>query len=42
MYRVLVVEDENQLIAYELGSDDYITKPFKPSILYAKCIAMII
>ena len=34
-------EDDNQLKAYELGGDDYITKPFKPSLLYAKCIAMI-
>lgn len=33
--------DDNQLLAYELGADDYITKPFKPSILYAKCSAMI-
>ncbi|MEG0367340.1 MAG: response regulator transcription factor [Coprobacillus sp.] len=34
-------QDENQLTAYGLGADDYITKPFMPSILYAKCIAMI-
>lgn len=33
-------EDENQVMAYELGADDYITKPFKPSILYLKCLAM--
>ena len=34
-------EDENQLIAYERGADDYITKSFKPSILFAKCLAII-
>lgn len=33
--------DDNQLLAYQLGADDYITKPFKLSILYAKCLAMI-
>lgn len=34
-------EDDNQLMAYELGADDYVTKPFQLAILYAKCIAMI-
>lgn len=34
-------EDDNQLKAYELGGDDYITKPFKPSLLYAKAMALI-
>lgn len=30
-------EEENQLKAFDLGADDYITKPFLPSVLYAKC-----
>ena len=34
-------EDKNQLLAFELGADDYITKPFKVSILLAKCKAII-
>lgn len=34
-------QDHDQLKAYELGGDDYITKPFKPSLLYAKCMAII-
>ena len=46
-YNTLIVfisalsEDENQLKAYECGADDYITKPFKPSLLYAKCLALL-
>lgn len=34
-------EEDNLLMAYELGADDYVTKPFPLAILYAKCIAMI-
>lgn len=34
-------EEENQLKAFELGADDYISKPFLPSILYAKCKAIL-
>lgn len=36
-----LLQEQNQLMAYELGADDYMTKPFKLSILYAKCIALI-
>lgn len=31
----------NQLLAYELRADDFITKPFKPSSLYNKYLTMI-
>lgn len=34
-------QEHDQLMAYELGGDDYIMKPFKLSILYAKIMALI-
>ena len=33
-------EEETQLKAFELGGDDYVSKPFLPSVLYAKVIAI--
>lgn len=34
-------EEENKLKGYELGADDFISKPFTPSLLYAKCNALL-
>lgn len=34
-------EDEDQLLGFELGIDNYITKPFSPKILVAKVTALI-
>lgn len=34
-------EEENKLKGYELGADDFISKPFTPSLLYAKCKALV-
>lgn len=35
------VDEEDQLLGYELGADDYITKPFSLNVLYAKVISLI-
>ncbi len=34
-------DEEDKLLGYELGADDYVTKPFSLSILYAKTMALI-
>ena len=34
-------DEEDKLLGYELGADDYVTKPFSMSVLYAKTIALI-
>jgi len=34
-------EEEDKLLGYELGADDYVTKPFSPKVLVAKAKALI-
>lgn len=34
-------DEEDKLLGYELGADDYVTKPFSLSVLYAKTAALI-
>ena len=34
-------DEEDKLLDFELGADDYVTKPFTMSVLYAKFIALI-
>ncbi len=34
-------DEEDKLLGYELGADDYVTKPFTLSVLYAKTMALI-
>ena len=34
-------DEEDKLMGYELGADDYLTKPFTMSVLYAKTMALI-
>ena len=34
-------DEEDKLLGYELGADDYVTKPFTMAVLYAKLTALI-
>lgn len=34
-------DEDDKLLGYELGADDYVTKPFSLSVLYAKTMALI-
>lgn len=34
-------DEEDKLTGYEIGADDYVTKPFAMSVLYAKTMALI-
>jgi DNA-binding response OmpR family regulator len=34
-------DEDDKLFGYELGADDYVTKPFTMSVLYAKTMALI-
>ena len=34
-------DEEDKLLGYELGADDYVTKPYTMSVLYAKTAALI-
>ena len=41
LFLTAVGEEVNIVQGLELGADDYVMKPFQPSILYAKVVAMI-
>lgn len=34
-------DEEDKLLGYELGADDYVTKPYSMAVLYAKLMALI-
>jgi len=41
LFLTALSDEEDKLLGYELGADDYITKPFSLSVLYAKVEALI-
>ena len=41
LFLTALSDEEDKLLGYELGADDYVTKPFTLSVLYAKTMALI-
>jgi len=41
LFLTALSDEDDKLYGYELGADDYITKPFSLSVLYAKVTALI-
>lgn len=41
LFLTALSDEEDKLRGYELGADDYITKPYSMAVLYAKTIALI-
>ena len=41
LFLTALSDEEDKLLGYELGADDYVTKPFSLSVLYAKTTALI-
>ena len=41
LFLTALSDEEDKLLGYELGADDYITKPFSLSVLYAKVEALV-
>ena len=41
LFLTALSDEEDKLLGYELGADDYVTKPFTMSVLYAKLSALI-
>ena len=41
LFLTALSDEDDKLYGYELGADDYVTKPFSLSVLYAKTAALI-
>mgnify|MGYP002626334417 CR=1 FL=1 len=41
IFLTALVDEDDKLRGYELGADDYVTKPFSLAVLYAKTMALI-